>query len=107
MISSKDLLDKEYDPKQGNGFGGGKRLDNDKMIFIVAILSIFLYIPIGTFMAIFSIIRGNEELDEYRISPDKYDWQSVEFVKRGRNLAIASIILQCISIPLFIAWAVS
>jgi hypothetical protein len=102
MMSSKDLLDLEPNHSESEKKEGLKRLENDKRIYILSIVSLFLYIPIGTFMAIFSIIRGNEELDEYRINPELYNQESYDYVSKGRIIGIVSLILQIVSIPLFI-----
>ena len=79
MNSSKDLLNKENDSEYKDGLNEGKRLDNDKMIFF-GILSIFLFIPIGTIIAIIIAIRSNKELDEFKISPEEFNRESFEFV---------------------------
>ena len=107
MMSSSDLL--EHEPREDNSSGsdGSKKLENDKRIYILAILSLFFYIPVGTIMAIFSIIRGNEELDEYRINPDMYSRESFDYVRKGRMIAMVSLILQIISIPLYVGLSIA
>lgn len=107
MNSSKDLLDKENDSENRDGLNEGKRLDNDKMIFVLGILSIFLFIPIGTIMAIFSVVRANEELDEFKISPEEFNLESFEFVRRGRILGIVALTIHTVSLLLFLALYIS
>lgn len=105
-MESKDLLDLDEPSEISKAVDGQKRLDNDKRIYNLGILSIFLYIPVGTFMAIFSLIRANEELDEYRISPELYSYQSYIYVSKGRMFAIVGLILQIISIPIYITLSI-
>lgn len=81
---------------------GVKRLQNDQQLLTVAILSLFLWIPIGTLMAVFSLIRANEELDDYRANPSVYMDESYEKVKKGRTIALISLGIQVLSIPGFI-----
>jgi hypothetical protein len=95
---SKDLLEEELESSEFKK----KRLENDKQVFVVAILSLFLWIPIGTIMAVFSLIRANEELDDYRINPHIYTDDSYQKIKTGRKIAIISLLIQIISIPAFI-----
>jgi uncharacterized membrane protein len=104
MISSKDLLSKENDSENRDDLNGGKRLDNDQMIFVLGILSIFLFIPIGSLMAMFSIVRANEELDEFKISPEEFNLESFELVRRGRILGIVALSIHIVSLLLFLAF---
>ena len=104
MISSKDLLSKENDSENRDDLNGGKRLDNDQMIFVLGILSIFLFIPIGSLMAMFSIVRANEELDEFKISPEEFNLESFELVRRGRILGIVALAIHIVSLLLFLAF---
>jgi len=98
-------LDLELGEDNGSS-GVGKRLQNDQQVYVVALLSLFLWIPVGTMMAIFSLIRANEELDDYRANPIVYLHESYLKIKKGRNLAIAALILQLISIPAFIVFVI-
>lgn len=104
MTSSNDVLNPENDSENSDNLNGGRRLDNDQMIFVLGILSIFLFIPIGTIMAIFSVVRANEELDEFKISPEEFNLESFEFVRRGRILGIVAITIHIVSLLLFLAF---
>ena len=103
MMTSKDLLGNDVkstpSPSQGDGM---KKLENDKRIYILSIVSLFLYIPVGTIMSVFSIVRANEELDEYRINPEMYSEESFQYVRKGRAIGIVSLVLQIASIPIYI-----
>lgn len=103
MSSSKDLPNKENDSENRNGLNEDKRLDNDRMIFVLGILSIFLFIPIGFLMAVFSFVRANEELEEFKISPEEFSLESFEFVRRGPILGIVALIIHAVSLLLFFA----
>lgn len=105
MMTSKDLLGNDVSSTLSEG-DGMKRLENDKRIYILSIVSFFLYIPVGTIMSIFSIVRANEELDEYRINPEMYSQESFDYVRKGRIIGIVSLILQILSIPIYIALAI-
>ena len=104
-FTSKDLLDEENKP-QASPIEGGKRLMNDKTIYYLAITSFFLYIPVGTIMAIAALVRGNEELDEYKINPELYNHESYEYVRKGRMMGLISLIIQGVSIPLVIVLSI-
>lgn len=99
-------LDKELEKELIGSTAGGKKLLNDQQIYVVAIISLFLWIPIGTIMAVFSLIRANEELDDYRANPTAYRQDSVAKVQNGRKIALVSIGLQLISIPAFIVFVI-
>lgn len=86
--------------------GGEKRLLNDQQIYVVGILSIIFWIPVGTIMAVFSLIRANEELDDFRANPTIYSRESYQKVKQGRTLALIALGLQILSIPAFIIFAI-
>lgn len=99
----------DLDLELGDDNGSGedqKRLLNDQQVYVVAIISLFLWIPVGTMMAIFSLIRANEELDDYRANPTVYLHESYLKIKKGRSIAIAAIIIQLISIPAFIVFVI-
>lgn len=81
---------------------GVKRLQNDQQVLTVAIISLFLWIPVGTIMAVFSLIRANEELDDYRANPSVYMDESYEKIRKGRTIALVSLGIQVLSIPAFI-----
>lgn len=97
-------LDQELNNLQSEGENGTKRLQNDQQLYVVAIISLLLWIPIGTFMAIFSLIRANEELDDYRANPSIYSQESLQKVKNGRTIALVSLGIQILSIPTFIIY---
>lgn len=99
-------LDKELEKELIGSTVGGKKLLNDQQIYVVAIISLFLWIPIGTIMAVFSLIRANEELDDYIANPNFYRMESVKKVQTGKKIALASIGIQLISIPAFIVFVI-
>lgn len=99
-------IDSELNGTGANPFEGTKRLQNDQQLYVVAILSLFLWIPIGTFMAVFSLIRANEELDDYRANPSNYLLESYEKVRKGRTIALTSLAIQVLSIPAFIIFVI-
>ena len=99
-------LDKELEKELIGSTVGGKRLLNDQQIYVTAIISLFLWIPVGTLMAVFSLIRANEEMDDYRANPTAYNQESVIKVQNGRKIALISLGIQLISIPAFIVFVV-
>ncbi|MDB5252248.1 MAG: hypothetical protein JWP27_1417 [Flaviaesturariibacter sp.] len=93
-------MDQNYQNQQSpGGYAPQEPLPNATLILVLGILSILVCQPLG----IAALIMGNNSLDAYRRSPERYTENSLGNVKAGRICGIIGICLLALVIILMIA----
>jgi hypothetical protein len=93
-------MDQNYQNQQSQGgFQRQESLPNATLILVLGILSILVCQPLG----IAALIMGNNSIDAFNRSPERYTENSLGNVKAGRICGIIGICIMALFIILMIA----